>query len=54
LGLGIKEQTRSTVRSRSKIQYAAAAKVKKMPMSTSKAFGPACAAGFTSCERVGR
>ena len=33
LGRGMSEQTTSTARSRSKIQYAAAASVKKMPMS---------------------
>ena len=44
----------STTRSRSKIQYAAAAKVKKIPISTSNAFTPIPTIGFTSSERRGR
>ena len=46
--------TRSTVLSRSKIQYAAAAKVKKIPTITSNAFMPTCAAGLIRSFRFGR
>ena len=54
LGRGISEHTTSTVLSRSKIQYAAAANVKKMPITTSNAFLPIPTAGFTSSDRFGR
>ena len=54
LGRGISEHTTSTALSRSKIQYAAAANVKKMPITTSNAFMPIPTAGFTSSDRFGR
>ena len=53
-GLGNKDATRSIVLSRSKIQYAADANVKKIPINTSNAVIPACASGFTSLDPLGR
>ena len=50
--VGSSEQTRSIALSRSKIQYAAAANVKKMPITTSNAFDADLVAGLDELESL--